>query len=58
LPAINAHDLPPPAPVVDAGAFSGNVATMAATRPGTALRPHVKAFKSTALARELVAAHA
>lgn len=48
--------LPPlatPALVVDAAAFAHNVATMAAARPGTQCRPHVKAFKSTALAQQL-----
>lgn len=50
------HDLPTPALVVDEGAFEHNVATMAAIRPGASLRPHVKAFKSTALARELAVA--
>lgn len=49
-------DLSTPALLVDADAFAHNVATMAAARPGPALRPHVKAFKSTALARELRAA--
>jgi D-serine deaminase-like pyridoxal phosphate-dependent protein len=49
-------DLPTPALVVDREAFDRNVATMAAVHPGPALRPHVKAFKSTALARELVGA--
>jgi D-threonine aldolase len=49
-------DLPTPALVVDREAFDHNVATMAAVHPGPALRPHVKAFKSTALARELVGA--
>jgi len=53
---VNVHDLPTPALVVDADAFEHNVAAMAAVRPGTALRPHVKAFKSTALAGELAAA--
>ncbi|MEM7325451.1 MAG: alanine racemase [Actinomycetota bacterium] len=42
-----------PALVVDRAAFDRNVATMADARPGAALRPHVKAFKSTALARTL-----
>jgi D-threonine aldolase len=56
MPAPNAYDLPSPALVVDARAFSHNVATMASAHPGRSLRPHVKAFKSTALARELVAA--
>ena len=49
-------DLPTPALVVDRPAFDHNVATMAAAHPGERLRPHVKAFKSTALARELDAA--
>lgn len=53
---VNVHDLPTPALLVDADAFEHNVATMAEARPGDRLRPHVKAFKSTALARELVAA--
>lgn len=53
---VDVHDLPSPALLVDADAFAHNVATMAAARPGTALRPHVKAFKSTALAAELAAA--
>jgi D-threonine aldolase len=49
-------DVPTPALVVDRAAFDHNVATMAAAHPGPRLRPHVKAFKSTALARELAAA--
>jgi D-threonine aldolase len=49
-------DVPTPALVVDRGAFDHNVAAMAAVHPGARLRPHVKAFKSTALARELAAA--
>jgi len=42
-----------PALVVDLDAFDRNVATMAAAWPGERLRPHVKAFKSTALAQRL-----
>lgn len=42
-----------PALVVDLDAFDANCEAMAAVRPGTSLRPHVKAFKSTALARRL-----
>jgi D-serine deaminase-like pyridoxal phosphate-dependent protein len=42
--------------VVDLDRFDRNVATMAARWPGPSLRPHVKAFKSTALARRLAAA--
>lgn len=53
---MNVHELPSPALVVDADAFERNVRSMSAARPGGALRPHVKAFKSTALARELAAA--
>ncbi|HEX8803467.1 MAG TPA: alanine racemase [Acidimicrobiales bacterium] len=49
-------DVPTPALIVDREAFDHNVATMAAAHPGPRLRPHVKAFKSTGLARELVAA--
>lgn len=47
------RDLPTPALIVDLDVFDANVATMAARWPGPTLRPHVKAFKSTALARRL-----
>ncbi len=53
---MNVHDLVTPALLVDVDAFEHNVATMAVARPGPALRPHVKAFKSTALAHELAVA--
>jgi len=53
---VRLADLPTPAVVVDLAAFDRNVATMAAARPGRRLRPHVKAFKSTALAHRLAAA--
>ena len=46
-------DLRTPALVVDREAFDANCAAMDAVRPGRSLRPHVKAFKSTALAGEL-----
>ncbi|HEX6239070.1 MAG TPA: alanine racemase [Acidimicrobiales bacterium] len=49
-------DVPTPALLVDRPAFEHNVRTMAEALPGARLRPHVKAFKSTALARELSAA--
>ena len=49
------HDLPTPALLVDITAFDHNVATMAARWPGQTLRPHVKAFKSTALAARVQA---
>jgi D-serine deaminase-like pyridoxal phosphate-dependent protein len=47
------HDLPTPALVVERSTFDANVAAMSAALPGDALRPHVKAFKSTAIARIL-----
>ena len=46
------HDLPTPALVVDVAALEHNLDTMAAALPGPRCRPHVKAFKTTALARE------
>ena len=55
-PAVRLVDLPTPALVVDRAALDRNVATMAAVRPGDRLRPHVKAFKSTALAHRLAVA--
>jgi D-serine deaminase-like pyridoxal phosphate-dependent protein len=45
------HDLQTPALLVDRSALEHNLSTMSAARPGAALRPHVKAHKSTALAR-------
>ena len=53
---MRVEDLSTPALVVDRARFESNVALMSEARPGRSLRPHVKAFKSTALARELVAA--
>ena len=44
-------DLQTPALVVDAAAFEHNVMTMSAALPGDRLRPHVKAHKTTSLAR-------
>lgn len=44
------HDLPTPALLFDVDALEHNLATLAAARPGPALRPHVKAHKCTALA--------
>jgi D-serine deaminase-like pyridoxal phosphate-dependent protein len=49
-------DLPTPSLLVDVHAFDRNVATMAKRWPGERLRPHVKAFKSTALAGRLAEA--
>lgn len=46
-------DLPTPSLVVERAIFNANVAAMSTALPGAALRPHVKAFKSTAIARIL-----
>jgi D-threonine aldolase len=48
---MNLHDLPTPALLVDADAFAANLADMAAVLPALRLRPHVKAHKTTELAR-------
>ena len=48
---MKVEELLTPALLVDAADFDHNVATMAAALPGGRLRPHVKAHKSTALAR-------
>jgi D-serine deaminase-like pyridoxal phosphate-dependent protein len=45
------HELVTPALVVDADALEHNLKTMTAALPGPRLRPHVKAHKTTALAR-------
>ncbi|MGB8859767.1 MAG: alanine racemase, partial [Ilumatobacteraceae bacterium] len=50
IPSVNVHDLPTPALVIDADVLDHNLSTMARARPGSALRPHVKAHKCTALA--------
>lgn len=50
------HDLQTPALLVDRAALQRNLATMSAALPGRRLRPHVKAHKSTALARLQAAA--
>jgi D-serine deaminase-like pyridoxal phosphate-dependent protein len=46
-------DLTTPALLVERDLLDANLATMAAALPGTRLRPHVKAFKTTALARRM-----
>ncbi|MGI9613770.1 MAG: alanine racemase [Acidimicrobiales bacterium] len=43
-----------PALLVDESIFGANVAAMSEARPGGSLRPHVKAFKCTEIARRLV----
>jgi D-serine deaminase-like pyridoxal phosphate-dependent protein len=50
---VKVNELPTPALLVDRPAFEHNVSTMSTALPGARLRPHVKAFKSTALARRL-----
>ncbi len=49
------HDLPTPALVVDTAAFEHNLAAMSAALPGERCRPHVKAHKTIAIAREQAA---
>jgi D-serine deaminase-like pyridoxal phosphate-dependent protein len=44
-----------PALLIDRDDLEHNITTMAGVWPGARLRPHVKAFKSTILARELAA---
>ncbi|MCZ7530048.1 MAG: alanine racemase [Acidimicrobiia bacterium] len=48
--------LPTPSLLVEQSTFEANVAAMSSALPGDRLRPHVKAFKSTALAERLVEA--
>jgi len=47
------EDLPTPSLLVDLDDVDHNIDVMSAARPGARLRPHVKAFKSTALARHV-----
>ena len=55
--AVPGRDAVPttPALLLERPAFERNLATMAARRPGRQLRPHVKATKSTDLARRQLA---
>jgi D-serine deaminase-like pyridoxal phosphate-dependent protein len=48
---VRITELQTPALLVDAAALDHNLTTMAAALPGARLRPHVKAHKTTALAR-------
>jgi D-serine deaminase-like pyridoxal phosphate-dependent protein len=48
---VKLADLTTPALVADADALDANLRTMSAALPGARLRPHVKAHKSTALAK-------
>jgi D-serine deaminase-like pyridoxal phosphate-dependent protein len=53
---VRVGELPTPALVVDLARFDANVALMGERWPGESLRTHVKAFKSTTLARRVAAA--
>ena len=48
---MHIRDLPTPALIADVDALNHNLAHAAAALPGTRCRPHVKAHKSTGLAR-------
>jgi D-threonine aldolase len=50
---VHVEDLPTPALLVDLDVLDANIAAMGTAWPGDRLRPHVKAFKSTSLARRL-----
>ncbi len=52
---VRSDDLTTPALLLDGAALERNLATMAARLPGPRLRPHMKAHKTTALARRQVA---
>ncbi|KAA1025003.1 metal-activated pyridoxal enzyme [Pseudonocardia sp. EV170527-09] len=52
---MHVDDLTTPALLVDAAALEANLADMAALLPGPRLRPHVKAHKTTELARRQAA---
>ena len=45
------HDLPTPSLLLDVDALERNIQTMSKRLPGSRLRPHVKAHKSTSVAR-------
>lgn len=51
MDASRIEELPTPALVVDSAALEHNLAAMTAVLPGPRCRPHVKAHKTTALAR-------
>lgn len=53
---MHISELQTPALIVDSAMLDANIATMAAVHPGTRLRPHMKAHKTTAIARRQVAA--
>lgn len=53
---MRVEELTTPALLVEASILESNLEAMSAARPGSGLRPHVKAHKSTALARRQMAA--
>jgi len=53
---MKTSDLSTPVLIADSKILDANISIMATKRPGRALRPHVKAFKSTAMAKKLVEA--
>ncbi|MFC4942612.1 alanine racemase [Pseudonocardia sp. GCM10023141] len=53
---MTVNDLTTPALLVDADALDANIADMAAALPGPRMRPHVKAHKTTELAKRQAAA--
>ena len=50
---VHTGDLTTPALLVDRASFEHNITAMGDAWPGTRLRPHVKAWKCTELARRL-----
>lgn len=56
LRGVDTFELSTPALLLDRAAFDHNLATMASKYPGGRLRPHVKAHKSTSVARAQSAA--
>lgn len=52
----NVNDLPTPSLILDAGCLEANLSKMAEALPGDAMRPHVKAHKSTQIAKRQAAA--
>ena len=52
---LKVNELPTPALVVEADAFRANLGAMSSALPGSRLRPHIKAHKCTALAKEQLA---
>src|ERR1700710_3054066 len=52
---MHISELQTPALIVDSALLDANLAAMAAVHPGTRLRPHVKAHKTTALAKRQAA---